>query len=352
MKQYAAPFMSLVARCALRGVISCAAIALPMAAHAGKVLDGIKQKGVVTCGVHTGRAGFALADGSGKWSGLDVDYCRALAAAVLGDAEKVKYVPTSGQTRITALQSGEIDVLSRNTTWTFTRDASLGLAWVGINFYDGQAFIAKKKPGLASVKQLGGATICVDAGTTTEKNLADYFRAHKLPYKAVVFDQAEAAQQAFASGRCQAFTGDSGALAVLKATHLKNPDDYVILPELVSKEPVGPAVRRGDDEWFAVAKWTLNAMIEAEELAITSANIDGLKSTSSDPAIRRFAGSGDDLGRFLGLDKDWSYRIVKQVGNFGESFERNLGARSSVKLPRGRNGLWTQGGLLMSPPLR
>lgn len=337
---------------ALATLAAAAAACMPLLAHAGKVLDGIKQRGVLTCGVHTGRAGFALANGDGQWAGLDVDYCRALAAAVLGDAEKVKFAPTSGQTRITALQSGEIDVLSRNTTWTYTRDASLGLVWVGINFIDGQAFIAKKRPRLDSVRQLGGATICVDSGTTTEKNLADYFKANKLPYKAVVFDQAEAAQQAFTSGRCQAFTGDSSALSILKTTHLKNPDDYVILPELISKEPLGPAVRRGDEEWFAIAKWTLNAMIEAEELGINSANIDSLKAGSADPAVRRFVGSGDDLGKFIGLDKDWSYRIVKQVGNYGESFERNLGASSPLKMPRARMNLWSKGGLLMSPPLR
>lgn len=321
-------------------------------AYAGKVLDGVKQKGVVSCGVHTGRVGFALADGAGNWSGLDVDLCRAIAAAVLGDASKVKYVPTSAQTRITALQAGEIDVLARNTTWTFSRDASLGLVWAGINFYDGQAFIARKRPNLTSVKQLNGSTICVDSGTTTERTLAEYFRANKLQYKAVVFDQPEAAQQAFATGRCQAYTGDNGALAVLKAKELKNPDDYVILPDQISKEPLGPAVRRGDEEWFAIVKWTLNAMIEAEELGISQVNVDELKTKSADPAIRRFLGAGDDTGKFLGLDKDWSYGIVKQVGNYGESFDRNLGAKSVVKLPRGRMNLWTHGGLMISPPLR
>ncbi len=330
-------------------LLVCAGIA---PAHAGKVLDGVKQKGFVTCGVHTGRAGFALADGAGNWSGLDVDFCRALAAAVLGDATKVKFVPTSAQTRITALQAGEIDVLARNTTWTFNRDASLGLMWAGINFYDGQAFIAKKRPNLTSIKQLNGATICVDSGTTTERTLAEYFRANKLQYKAVVFDQAEAAQQAFASGRCQAYTGDNGALAVLKAKDLKNPDDYVILPDLISKEPLGPAVRRGDEDWFTIVKWTLNAMVEAEELGVSQDNADDLKSNSTDPNIRRFLGAGDDLGKFLGLDKEWSYRIVKSVGNYGDSFERNLGAKSTIKLPRGRMNLWTHGGLMMSPPLR
>jgi len=333
-------------------LVATLAVMTPLSAHAGKVLDGIKSKGVVTCGVHLGRAGFALADGAGKWSGIDVDYCHALAAAVLGDAEKVKFVPTSAQTRITALQGGEIDVLARNTTWTFNRDTALGLSWVGINFYDGQAFIVKKKPGLTSVKHLAGATICVESGTTTEKNLAEYFRANKMAYKAVVFDQPEASQQALASGRCQAYTNDNGALAVLKSQELKNADDFVILPELISKEPLGPAVRRGDEEWFAIARWTLYAMIEAEELGISSKNIDGLKASSTDPAIKRFVGTGDDMGKFLGLDKDWSYRIVKAVGNYGESFDRNLGEESKVKLPRGRMNLWTKGGLMMSPPLR
>jgi general L-amino acid transport system substrate-binding protein len=344
--------MNAASHIALRSVAVAAIVGLAETAYAGKVLDGIKQKGVVTCGVHTGRAGFALADGAGKWSGLDVDYCRALAAAILGNADKVRYVPTSGQTRITALQSGEIDVLSRNTTWTYTRDTSLGIVWAGINFYDGQAFIVKKKPGLNSVKQLSGATICVDSGTTTEKNLAEYFQANKLTYKVVVFDQIEASQQAFMSGRCQVYTGDNANLAVLKATQLKNPEDYVILPELISKEPLGPAVHRGDEEFFAIAKWTLNAMIEAEELGIDSTNIEKLRASSTDPAIKRFVGTGDDLGRFMGLDKDWSYRIVKQVGNYGESFERNLGANSKIRMPRGLMNLWTKGGLLISPPLR
>ncbi|MBT0570684.1 amino acid ABC transporter substrate-binding protein [Curvibacter sp. CHRR-16] len=340
---------SLLCTTSLAAVFSLAAIPT---AHAGKILDGIKSKGVVTCGVHTGRPGFALTDSAGNWSGLDVDYCRALAAGVLGDANKVKFVPTSGQTRITALQSGEIDVLARNTTWTFNRDAALGLAWVGINFYDGQAFLVRKKPGLNSVKQLAGATICVESGSTTEKNLADYFKANKMAYKAVVFDQEEASQQALGSGRCQAYTNDYGALAVLKAQVLKDPDNYVILPEIISKEPLGPAVRRGDDEWFAIARWTLYAMVEAEELGISSANIDNLKASSAEPAIKRFVGSGDDMGKFLGLDKEWSYRIVKTVGNYGESFERNLGQGSKFKLPRGRMNLWTKGGLMMSPPLR
>jgi general L-amino acid transport system substrate-binding protein len=299
---------------------SMAAIATLAAApaHAGKTLDGIKQRGAVACGVHTGRAGFALADGSGNWSGLDADFCRAVAAATLGDPGKVKFVPTSSQTRITALQSGEIDLLARNTTWTFTRDSGLGLLWAGVNFHDGQGFVARKKPGLNSVRQLSGATICVISGSTTEKTLSEYFRAHKLNYKGVVFD---------------------------------NPDDYVILPEVISKEPAGPAVRRGDDEWFAIVRWTLNAMIEAEELGITQANADDLKARSDSIQVKRFLGQADDLGKQLGLDKEWALRIVKAVGNYGESYERNLGARSGLNVPRGKNALATKGGLMMSPPM-
>jgi general L-amino acid transport system substrate-binding protein len=331
---------------------SMAAIATLAAApaHAGKTLDGIKQRGAVACGVHTGRAGFALADGSGNWSGLDADFCRAVAAATLGDPGKVKFVPTSSQTRITALQSGEIDLLARNTTWTFTRDSGLGLLWAGVNFHDGQGFVARKKPGLNSVRQLSGATICVISGSTTEKTLSEYFRAHKLNYKGVVFDNPEAALQAFGSGRCQAYTGDLGALAVLRGKELANPDD-VILPEVISKEPAGPAVRRGDDEWFAIVRWTLNAMIEAEELGITQANADDLKARSDSIQVKRFLGQADDLGKQLGLDKEWALRIVKAVGNYGESYERNLGARSGLNVPRGKNALATKGGLMMSPPM-
>ena len=341
----------------LRFTLSTAVLAAVMGlasapAYAGKVLDGVKQRGVLACGVHTGRAGFALAGGDGQWSGLDVDLCRAVAAAVLGDSKKVKFVPTSGQTRITALQAGEIDMLARNTTWTFTRDASLGLTWAGINFYDGQAFIAKKVPGLNSVNQLKGATICVESSSTTEKALAEYFRSRKMNYKPVVFDNPDASIQAFNSGRCQAYTADAGALAVLRATALKDPQNYVVLPEMLSKEPVGPAVRRGDDEWLAVVKWTLFAMIAAEELGITQANVDQLKATSTDADVKTLVGSGDDVGKFLGLDKDWSYRVVKQVGNYGESYDRNLGEGSSIKLPRGLNRLWTQGGLMYAPPVR
>jgi general L-amino acid transport system substrate-binding protein len=305
----------------------------------------------VTCGVHTGRAGFAQADGSGNWSGLDVDFCRAVAAAVLGDAKKVKFVPTSGQTRITALQSGEIDLLARNTTFNFTRDTSLGLLWTGVNFYDGQGFIVKKRPGLKGAKQLDKATICIDAGTSTERNLQDFARNHKITYRPVVFDNAEGSKQAFASGRCQAYTGDYTALAILRATDLPNPNDYELLPEIISREPVGPAVRRGDEEWFAIVRWTLQAMQGAEELGLTQDNIDAQAAKSQDVSVRRFSGETDDIGKSLGLDKKWAYRIVKQVGNYGESFDRNLGAGSSLKLDRGMNRLYNKGGLVYPLPL-
>lgn len=323
-----------------------------MPAMAGKVLDNVKKKDLLTCGVHTGRAGFAQADGSGKWTGLDVDFCRAVAAAVLGDANKVKYVPTSGQTRITALQSGEIDLLARNTTFNFTRDTSLGLMWAGINFYDGQAFIVKKRPGLKSAKQLDKASICIDAGTSTERNLQDFARNNKITLRTVVFDNAEGSKQAFSSGRCQAYTGDYTALAILRATDLANPNDYELLPEIISKEPVGPAVRRGDEEWFTIVRWTLQAMQGAEEIGLTQANIDEQAAKNQDVSVRRFAGESDDIGKALGLDKKWAYRIVKQVGNYGESFDRNLGAGSSLKLDRGMNRLYTQGGLVYPLPLQ
>lgn len=338
----------IAASCAVAATLGSAAVP----ALAGKVLDKVKKNDQLVCGVHTGRAGFAQADGSGKWTGLDVDFCRAVAAAVLGDANKVKYVPTSGQTRITALQSGEIDLLARNTTFNFTRDTSLGLQWTGINFYDGQAFIVKKRPGLKSAKQLDKASICIDAGTSTERNLQDFARNHKITYRAVVFDNAEGSKQAFTSGRCQAYTGDYTALAILRATDLPNPNDYELLPEIISKEPVGPAVRRGDEEWFTIVRWTLQAMQGAEELGLTQANIDAQGAKSDDIAIKRFTGNSDDIGKSLGLDKKWAYRIVKQVGNYGESFDRNLGQGSSLKLDRGMNRLHTQGGLVYPLPLQ
>jgi len=330
--------------------LACTVLASP--AMAGKSLDAVKQRGTVNCGVNTGRAGFAIVDARGEWRGIDVDYCRAVAAAVLGDAGKVRFTPVSTQTRFTALQSGEIDILARNTTWMLSRDAALGLHWVGVNFYDGQAFIVRKRPGLDSAKKLNGATICLSAGSTTEKTLADYFQANRMSFRSVVLENADAAIKAFEAGRCQVYSNDFGSLAVVRATELKNPDDYEILPELVTKEPLGPAVRRGDDEWFAIARWTLHAMVEAEELGLTQANIDAQRASSASPEIRRFVGTGEDLGKHLGLDRDWSYRIVRQVGNYGDSFDRNLGPNTPISLPRGLMRLWTDGGLMYAPPIR
>ena len=322
-------------------------------ALAGKDLDAIKQRGTLVCGVNTGLAGFSAADSQGRWSGLDVDYCRALAAAILGDANKVRYSPLTAQQRFTALQSGEIDVLSRNTTWTLTRDVSLGMHFVGVTFYDGQGFMVPRSLNVKSAKQLKGATVCVQSGTTTELNLTDYSRANNLQLKPVVFEKQEAATAAYFSGRCQVFTTDASGLASIRSKEAQKPADHVILPELISKEPLGPAIRRGDDEFFGIAKWTLNALIEAEEYGITQANVDQMKKDSKNPAVMRLLGSGtEDTGKLLGLDKDWAYRAIKTVGNYGEIFERNVGEKTPIGLPRGTNALWTNGGLMYAPPVR
>ena len=321
-------------------------------AFAGKTLDSIKQKGQVSCGVHTGLAGFSQADSQGNWSGIDVDYCKALAAAVLGDASKVKYVPLTAAQRFTALQSGEIDVLSRNTTWTLTRDASLGINFVGVTYYDGQGFLVPVKSKVKSAKQMKGATVCVQSGTTTEKNMTDYSRANKLDLKPVVFEKIEAATGAYFSGRCAAFTTDASGLASVRNKEAKNPADHVILPELISKEPLGPAVRRGDDEWFAIAKWVLFGLIESEEYDITQANVEKLAAESTDPVVMRITGKSEDTGKLLGLEKDWMVKAVKAVGNYGEMFERNVGPKTALNLPRGLNNQWNKGGLQYAPPIR
>jgi general L-amino acid transport system substrate-binding protein len=320
-------------------------------AHAGKTLDAIRARGQVICGVNVGLAGFAAADREGKWTGLDVDVCRAIAAAVLGDGNKVKWVPLNSQQRFAALQSGEIDILSRNTTWTLTRDASLGMHFTGISYFDGQGFIVPKKFKVTSAKQLNGAEVCVQSGTTTEKNLNDYFQSQNIRYKPVVFEGFEASVKAFFAGRCQAYTTDASGLASIRNKEAANPDDYVILPELISKEPFGPVVRRGDDEWFAIAKWTLNALIEAEEYGITQANADKMKA-STNTSVRRILGISEDSGKPLGLGKDWAYNAIRAVGNYGEIFNRNVGPDSALKLPRGLNNLWNNGGLMYAPPIR
>ncbi len=320
-------------------------------AHAGKTLDDIKARGQLVCGVNTGLAGFGAADSSGKWNGLDVDVCRAAAAAVLGDAEKVKYVPLNAQQRFTALQSGEVDVLSRNTTFTLTRDASLGLHITAVTYYDGQGFMVPAKSRIKSARQLKGQTVCVQSGTTTEKNMTDYSKANGLNIKPVVFEKFEAATGAYFSGRCVAYTTDASSLAAIRGKESKNPADHVILPELISKEPLGPMVRRGDDEWLAVVKWVIYGLLEAEEYGITQANVEQMK-TSADPAVRRILGSGEDTGKLLGLDRDWMVRAIKASGNYGEIFERNLGEKSPLKLPRGANKLWSKGGLMYAMPIR
>lgn len=343
--------MELSRRTALLAAICAVLGATPGLARAGKTLDGVRHRGEVVCGVNTSGAGFSGTDSQGRWTGLDVDMCRAIAAAVLKDATKVRFVPLNSQQRFTALQSGEVDVLSRNTTWSLTRDASLGIVFTGINYFDGQGFMVPKKLKVDSAKKLGGAQLCVQAGTTSEKNVAEWFAARGLKYKSVVFDNAEAIQAAFFSGRCQAYTTDMSDLAGAR-THAQNPSDWVVLPEVISKEPLGPAVRRGDDEWFQIVRWTLFAMIEAEEDGITQATADQLRTSSKSPDVQRMLGVGEDTGKLLGLDKEWSYRIVKQVGTYGESFERNLGPKTPVGLPRGVNKLWTQGGLMYAPPVR
>ena len=318
------------------------------AAFAQSTLDAVRSRGFVQCGVNTGLAGFAQPDSKGVWRGIDVDVCRAVAAAVLGDAGKVRFTPLTSQQRFTALQSGEVDILARNTTWTFSRDASLGLNFVGVNYYDGQGFMVPKKLNVKSVKELDGATICVQPGTTNELNLADYFRANRLKFKPVVIEKLEEVLSAYFSGRCDAYTTDQSGLVALRASRAPNPAEHVILPEIISKEPLGPAVRHGDDRWFDIVKWSLFAMIEAEELGLSSKNIDA-QMKSANPAIQRFVGANGDLGKMLSLDNKWAYNIVRQVGNYGESFDANL---KPLGFERGLNRLWSKGGLLYVPPIR
>ncbi len=320
-------------------------------AHAGKTLDAIKARGQVVCGVNTGLAGFSQADSAGAWSGLDVDVCKAIAAATLGDANKVKWVPLNAQQRFAALQSGEVDILSRNTTFSLTRDASLGLHITTPTYYDGQGFMVTTKSKIKDAKQLKGQTVCVQSGTTTEKNLTDFSKANNLGIKPIVFEKLEAATGAYFSGRCLAYTTDASGLASTRNKEAKVPDEHVILPQLISKEPLGPMVRRGDDEWFAIAKWVIYGLLEAEEYGVTQSNVDQMKS-STDPVVQRILGTTEDTGKLLGLDKEWMYRAIKAVGNYGEIFEKNVGPKSALKLPRGANNLWNKGGLMYAYPIR
>ena len=328
------------------------ALALMMVAHGAtaQTLKTAKERGVLNCGANGMLGGYGMPDAQGQWTGLDVDVCRAIAAAVLGDATKVKFFPLTAKDRFTALQSGEVDVLVRNTTWTSSRDTTLGLNFTGIDYYDGQGFMVRKNLKVNSALELSGASVCVQQGTTTELNLADYFRAHNMQLKSVTFATSDEAIKAYDSGRCDAFTTDASGLYA-ERLRLANPGDHMILPEIISKEPLGPAVRHGDDQWFDVVKWALFAMIDGEELGLTQKNIDQ-QANATNPDIKRFVGTEGNYGEQLGLSKDWAVKIIKQVGNYGESFERNVGQGSPLKIDRGLNRLWTKGGLQYAPPIR
>lgn len=331
--------------------LSAAGIAAGVAA-AG-TLDDVKARGTLNCGVTTGLAGFAAPDASGQWNGFDVSVCRAVAAAVLNDPMAVEFVPTTGKTRFTALASGEIDVLARNTTWTFSRDVDLKFTFIGVNYYDGQGFMIPKDLGVSSAKELDGATVCIQTGTTTELNLADFFRANNISYEPVPIETNAEAQQQYLAGACDVYTTDASGLAASRAT-FEAPGDHTLLPEIISKEPLGPLVRHGDDEWADVVRWTLNALISAEELGVTSANVATL-AAAADPAtpeINRLLGTEDTLGEMLGLDAGWAARAIAAVGNYGEVFEGNIGESTPIGLARGLNAQWTDGGLLYSPPFR
>ena len=317
-------------------------------AQAG-TLDQIKQRGILICGSNIGLAGFGLPDDNGVWKGLDVDECRALAAAIFNDPNKVKFLPINAKDRPTILASGEIDVLIRNTTWTLSREIG-GMFFTGVNYYDGQGFIVRKKLNVTSAKQLEGASVCVQQGTTTELNLADYFRANNMKFEPVVFATDEETVRAYDSGRCDAYTTDASGLYA-ERLKLASPDDNMVLPEIISKEPLGPSVRKDDVQWFQIVQWMHFALVTAEELGVTQANVDE-KLKSENPDIRRLLGVEGDFGKGLGLTNDWAYRIVKAVGNYGESFERNVGQGSPIKIQRGLNALWTKGGLQYAPPIR
>ena len=321
----------------------------PLAATAG-TLEDVKARGVLRCVVSTGIAGFAYPDKSGVWKGFDIDFCRATAAAVLGDASKIKAVTSTGKTRFTKLNSGEGDVLWRNTTITFTRDVGVKLRFHGVNYYDGQGFMAKKDLGIKSAKELNGASVCIQTGTTTELNLADYFHANGMKYEAVAIETNDEARQNYISGRCDVYTTDASGLAATRST-FPNPKNHIIMPEIISKEPLGPATRHGDDQWSDIVTWVYYATVTAEEKGVTQANVDKMKS-SKDPEILRMLGVEGAQGKELGLSKDWAYNIIKQVGNYGEIFERNIGASTPIGLARGLNDLWTRGGLQYSPPFR
>ena len=333
-------------------LVAAAALAVGFALPASSAtIDDVKAKGHVQCGVSQGLPGFSNPDQAGNWTGIDVDVCRAVAAAVFGDANKVKFTPLSAKERFTALQSGEVDVLSRNTTWTLTRDTALGLDFVGVNFYDGQGFMIRKDMGIDSATKLDGASVCVNIGTTTELNMADYFRANGMKYEPVVFEKADEVVAAYDAGRCDVYTTDRSGLAAQRVK-LKDPSAHVVLPETISKEPLGPVVRHGDNQWGDVVRWSLITMIEAEEMGLNSGNVDDMRKTATNPAVKRVLGTEGDMGKVLGLGNDWSYNIIKQVGNYGEVYAKHVGPNTPIGLARGPNELWTNGGLMYPMPVR
>ena len=331
-------------------VVTLALAGLTAQAASAQTLKAVKDRGMLSCGVSQGLPGFSSPDDKGNWTGLDVDICRAIAAAVFNDASKIKFVPLSAKDRFTALQSGEIDVLSRNTTWTLSRDTSLGANFTGVTYYDGQGFMVKKALKVNSALELNSASVCVQQGTTTEQNLADYFKGNNMKYEVIAFGTNDEAVKAYESGRCDVFTTDVSGLYADRLK-LANAADHVVLPEVISKEPLGPMVRHGDDQWFDIVKWTLYAMVTAEELGMTQKNVDEM-AKSDKPEVKRAVGTDGNLGEQLGLTKDWLVRIVKAVGNYGESFERNVGAGSKLGIARGLNQLWSKGGIQYAPPIR
>ncbi|MEM7743579.1 MAG: amino acid ABC transporter substrate-binding protein [Pseudomonadota bacterium] len=331
------------------GTLAAAGLSAGLANAA--TLDDVKAAGELKCGVSTGLVGFAAPNAAGEWEGFDVTVCRAVAAAVLGDPMAVKFVPTTGKTRFTALASGEVDMLARNTTWTFSRDVDLGFEFVGVNYYDGQGFMVPAELGVTSAKELNGATVCIQTGTTTELNLADFFRANGMQYEPVPIETNAEAQQKYLANACDVYTTDASGLAATRAT-FEDPAAHVLLPEIISKEPLGPLVRHGDNQWGDIVRWTLNALITAEELGVTSANLEEMGGGTNNPEINRLMGTEGDLGAMLGLDADWAKRAIAVGGNYGEIFDANIGPDTAIGLERGLNALWTQGGIIYTPPFR
>jgi general L-amino acid transport system substrate-binding protein len=331
--------------------LGLATSAFATGASAQATLNNVKQKGFLQCGTNPGLAGFGLPDAQGNWNGLDVDFCRAVASAIFNDPTKVRFIPLTAKDRFTALQSGEIDVLSRNSTWTMSRDTQLGLNFPATTYFDGQGFLVRKSLGVKSAKEMNGASICTQQGTTTELNLADYFRSNNLKYEVVAFATNDETVKAYGAGRCDAFTTDASGL-YSERLKLEKPDDHIVLPEIISKEPLGPVVRHGDDQWTDIIRWTHIAMLNAEEMGVTKANVDEMVKTSTNPEVRRLLGVEGKFGEATGLTNDWGYRIIKNVGNYGESFDRNVGAGSPLKIQRGQNALWTKGGLQYGASVR